>query len=237
MRKSKSIENTNPANYTFYDRKNNICWVMQPSQEELNDKNTGLTNESLNYIKEKLNKWQDGDIKKFIADDSKLGDFFVDETLMGGFGDRSLAIAVKPNCTKAQIHDFMFSPCRYLFDYKDNLCDDVEIMGAMVFSRTMTDNCNIDYNVVNKKYRGKGLGTAMVKSFTDNIEAFTDNNYNVNVVHSTIRDDNESSIKCMLKNGFRVVPGSHRLFGIKHGKQYHLYKKVLTNDNVMEMER
>lgn len=237
MRKSKPIENTDPSNYIFFDKKNNVCWIRQPSGEEVGDKNTGLTYESLNYIKGKLNKWKDEDITKFIADDCKLGDFFVDELLMKGFGDKNLAIAVKPNCTKSQIHDFMYSPSRYLFDYKDNLCDDVEIMGAMVFTRTITDNCNIDYNVVNKKYRGKGLGTAMVKSFTDNIEVFADNNYNVNVVHSTIRDDNTSSIKCMLKNGFRVVPGSHALFGIKHGKQYHLYKKVLTSNNIMEMER
>lgn len=217
--------NTDPSNYLYYDRENNICWLIQPPLEEISEENTGLTDNSMDYIRRSLNKWKDASITTFISDDSPLGDFMTGENLTE-FTDRSLAIAIKPNCEKGQMWDFIYSPERYLFDVNDDLCDDVEIMGAMSYSPSMGNQYSLDYNIVNKKFRGKGLGTAMLKSFIDNPEFFTGRD-KIKSIHATVREDNVASIKSLLKNGLTVVPGSHRQFGISHGKRYYMYQRIL----------
>ncbi len=217
--------NTDPSNYLYYDRDNNICWLIQPPLCEIHEENTGLTDGTMDYIRRSLNKWKDAGITTFIADDSPLGDFITGENLTE-FTERALAVAIKPNCTKGEMWDFMYSPDRYLFDVNDDLCDDAEIMAVMSYSPSMGTQYTMDYNIVNKKYRGKGLGTAMLKSFIENPEFFTGRE-KIKAINATVREDNVASIKSLMKNGLTVVPGSHRQFGIANGKRYYIYQRIL----------
>lgn len=219
--------NTDPWYYLHYDRKNNLCWLMQPAICDQSEENTGLTDGTMDYIRKSLNKWKDEGVTKFIADDTPLGDFITGENL-SEFTEKALAVVIKPNCTKGELWNFIDRPDRYLFDANDNLVDNAEIMGVMCYSPTMGGSYSMDYNIVNKKHRGKGLGTAMLKSFIENPEFFTGRE-KIKGVHATVREDNEPSIKSLMKNGLRVVPGSHRLFGINHGKRYFMYQRILDN--------
>jgi len=226
-RKKQPPRNTDPRYYIHYDRKNNLCWLLQPAICDQSEENTGLTEGTLDYLRTSLNKWKDAGVKTFIADDCPLGDFMLGENLTE-FTEKSLAVVVKPNCEKGELWDFIDRPDRYLFDVNDDLCDDVEIMGAFCYSPAMGGSYSMDYNIVNKKHRGKGLGTAMLKSFIENPEFFTGRE-SIKGVHATIWEDNEVSIRSVTKNGLKVVPGSHRLFGINHGKRYYMYQRVLDN--------
>lgn len=220
---------TDPNCYTFYDRKNDICWVMQPPICEICSNNTGLSKGSLEHLRKSLNSWKDSGTKTYIVDDVPLGDYMLGENLTE-FTEKSIAFAVKLNLDRSERFDFINNPCGYLFDSKDNLFDDVEILGTISFSPCSNKgNYTIDYSVVNEKCRGKGVGTQMLKSFMDNPDFFTYNR-KFNTIYTSVRDDNTRCQAVLKKLGFALTPCYGRMGTPTSGKKYSNYKKVLNDE-------
>ena len=230
-RKQKQPILTDPSCYTYYDRKNEICWVLQPPICEQGKDNTGLSEKSLEHIKNSLNSWSDSGVETYIVDDQPLGDYMLGENLTE-FTEKSIAFAVKLNLDKSENYSFMNNPTGYLFDSKDNLFDDVEILSTISFSPCSNGGYSIDYSVVNEKYRGKGIGGRMIKSFIDNQDFFTYGR-RVKTLYTSVREDNTRSLAMLKKLGFVVAPHYGRLSPSKNGKCYHTYKKSLVDE--MEM--
>lgn len=229
-RKQKQPILTDPSCYTYYDRKNEICWVLQPPICEQGKDNTGLTENSLDHLRYCLNQWKDEGIKTFIIDGQRLGDYMLGENLTE-FTEKSIAFAVKLNLDKSEKHSFINNPSGYLFNSRDDLMDDVEVLGSISFSPCVNrGNYTIDYGIVNEKYRGKGLGSKMIKSFIENPDFFTYGRH-FNTILTSVRSDN---VRCqkMLKNlGFVLSPYQARGYGdpTVH-KVYRTYKKVLNEE-------
>lgn len=225
-KKSNSYILTDPSCYTFYDRKNDICWVMQPSISEQGHNNTGLSQKSLEHLKCSLNEWKDDGTQKYIVDDLPLGDYMLGENLTE-FTEKSIAFVVKLKLDKSERFSFINNPSGYLFDSKDNLFDDVEVLGTMSFSPCSNKgNYTIDYSVVNEKCRGKGVGTAMVKSFIENPDFFTYGR-KLNTIYASVREDNKSCQAVLKSLGFALAPHYGRIGTPNSGKKYSTYKKVL----------
>lgn len=232
MKNKPTLQNlTDPNCYTIYDRQNGLCWILQPPLCELSKSNTGLSQVTLDNLRENLNTWADKGTKTFIVDDQSLGDYMLGENLTE-FTERSIAFAVKLDLDRREQFAFMDNPCGYLFNAKDNLCSDVEVMGVLSFSPCSNKgNYSIDYCVINEKYRGKGLGSRTIKSFIENPEFFTYNR-KFNTLFTSVRTDN---VRCqkMLKNlGFKLSPTCR--IGCSDPANptvYHTtYKKVLTEE-------
>ncbi len=229
-RKQKQPILTDPSCYTYYDRKNEICWVLHPPISEQGKDNTGLTENSLDHLRYCLNQWKDDGTQTFIIDDQRLGDYMLGENLTE-FSEKSIAFAVKLNLDKSEKHSFINNPAGYLFNSKDDLMDDVEVLGTITFSPCFNKGgYSIDYSVVNEKYRGKGLGGRMIKSFIQNPDFFIYGR-RLDTIFTTVRSDNARCQK-MLKNlGFVLSPCQGRVYGdpAMH-KVYRSYKKVLNEE-------
>lgn len=224
----KSYTLTDPSCYTFYDRKNEVCWIMQPSISEQGHSNTGLSPKTLEYLRQSLNKWKDDGVETFIINDQPLGDYMLGENLTE-FTEKSIAFAVRLDLDRSEKFAFRDNPCGYLFDVNDDLCDDVEVVGTMSYSPCSNKgNYTIDYSVVNEKFRGKGIGTAMLRSFIENPDFFTYNRH-LNTVFASVRDDNARCKKTLKQLGFVCQPNYGRL-GQNSGKHYSTYKKVLEDE-------
>lgn len=219
--------NTSPNNYTFYDRKNEICWIVQPPISEQSKKNTGLTEDTLDYLRYNLNTWQDDGVQTYIVDDQKLGDYLLGDNLTE-YNEKSIAFAVQLDVDDNKNYAFMEDPSIFLFNSHDNLYDDVKILGTITFSPCANDgDYSLDYLVVNNKYRNKGLGYRLVKSFSDNTDFFT--NYKpFNTLFATVREDNEPCKGMLKKMDFVVSHCNSHNYPI--GKRYTVYKKEFCDE-------
>ena len=76
--------------------------------------------------------------------------------------------------------------------YEDNF-----IKGILVY-QYLYDRIEIDYIIVNEKYRNLGIATKLL--------AFIENEYkNINNITLEVRESNKEAIKFYLKNGFKEV--------------------------------
>ncbi len=222
---------TEQSIYCFYDRKNNLCWLVHPPQEQLSEENTGLTDDTLSMLYNELESWDDPAIRKFLTEDGRLGHFMMESSLRNS-PESGIAFVLKPNCKDHALWDFAERPGSYLFDYKDNLCDDVKVMAALGFTLSSRNHVKFDTIVTNKKFRKKGIGTAMYRSFIENQGFFTERD-RLDSISANIREDNIPSVKAAIKNGLKVTAGSVAGIKGKLGTRYFEYHRDLKSERNM----
>ena len=168
-------------NNFFKDKENLIYWDIIPSFNDISNANNKHHKRLKSYLK-KLNSWQDDDIAQFITR-KELGKH-IEDILNEKFRNNTACFA---------------------FDTRYRL------VGVVILQEFDNKTANLDYIVLNEKYRNQGLGTRIIKSVKDNLTKILQSPQYIDTIYTMISDENPKSQKAFIKNGFYVKPGNNKM--------------------------
>lgn len=174
-----NTKNSNTSSdYLLHDKENDIIWDIIPSYSKMGAKEKDYTTR-LNKYAEDLNTWNDDKILHFITTE-KLGDHIC-ETLNEEFVPNTACFALNK---KGQP------------------------MAIIVLSPPYEQDINLEYIIVNEKYRNQHLATRLLKSLKSNLSTIihTDSVENMGAL---VRRDNIASASALKNAGFTNLRPAH----------------------------
>ena len=199
---------------SYYDEVTDLEWVTF-------NRSTAPYDPQYQDFIEQINTWSANEnIRKFICQSYRTGtlidDFFqgLDNTdFFFALRDNELVAATllsqdTPLSREDQLVDYL-----YFKRYEDKPQEMVTIEGEeyLDFDDTVDllnnknkENTYIEYILVNPKYHGKGIGTAITNCIKRNLDFFSQGK-DVGVLQASIDNENIASRKAILKNGFKKM--------------------------------
>ena len=160
----------------FIDKAYGLKWKIINSLDKDAPNNKTIV-EKVEEYSNHLNTWGDEAVSKFIVDDEPLGNFI-----------------------KSLIYD-EYSEYKTCFVLKKINNKETPI-GVAVLSVDTRKKCKIEDVVIDKNYRGKGLGTRMLSSIRDNVNEFVGYYPEIQEIYGLVRNDNHASQQALFNSGF-----------------------------------
>ena len=200
---------------SFYDKDRDLTWIHYSSEESV------LYDEYENYIQE-INSWSyNQNVMKFISYNGDVGNVL--REFQEKMNNGEIYFALRNNELVGVIflsnNDFIAREqelsqyLRYQF-YKNEPQEEYSIKNEKYLDFDDTFNIlknkgkslYVEYLIVNPKYHGKGIGTAIPVSIKNNLDFFADKD-NITLLEASIDNENIASRKAFLKSGFKkMVP-------------------------------
>ena len=163
---------------SFFDYEYYIDWNIIPAYDNLSTGEKKKAQKQFETYRKYLNSWNDKDIIEFIDEDTQFGDHL--ESLLSQEYSETIACFAVDKSNKP--------------------------IGVIILESARNKNINLEFAVIDKKHRNKGLGTRMLKSLQENIQEFVGGR-KINGINTLIRSDNSRSIKAFTNSNFVYKPG------------------------------